>query len=359
MSFVRSLVRTTVAAVIAVAAVPAAAGGCVETLHAVSVHELPAAVGPRGLAWLRDGVVAIGADSGIYEYGLADRSLEPLVARRAVPDGLPHVWDVATDGRSLVAFNLDYSELAYDLAGARIVTARRFPAMQILDMAVRGDTMVVLGYPAVLEREKNGALWSGKLGAKWESFRLLHKVDDDDTAKLRSCFPPFGGAVTIQRDGTVAMITAAEPGVRRFRTDGTPLPTLGGGLVDLVPANIAAVRTSYFGDLTSRYVDVLNRQPMADDLIETPAGLAIVVRRAAEGSVSWELWFPGEGGGLRRRIQLAASDKRAVGGHLRCHARGPQLACLFGKATGPDSADKPYLMLFDLNRVVRTGKCRT
>ena len=354
-----SLVRSAVVAALVTDAAHAA-GGCVETLHPVSVHELPPeAALARSVTWLRDGVLAIAADSGIHEYAVADRSLKLLVGPRTVPDGLPHAWEVATDGRTLVAFNLDYSELAFDLAGGRIVHARRFPAMQILDVAVRGDTMVVLGYPLILDREKNGALWSGKIGASWESFRLLHKVDDQDADKLRSCFPPFGGAVIIQRDGTIAMITAAEPGVRRFRPDGTPLSTLGQGLADLVPANVAAVRKSYFGDLTGRYLEVLNRQPMADDLVETPAGLAIVVRRAGEGKVWWELWFPGDGGGLRRSIQLAASDERTIGGHLRCEARGSQLACMFGKDTGPDTADKPYLMLFDFNRIARKGKCRT
>ena len=224
-------------------------------------------------------------------------------------------------------------------------------------MAVRDDTLVVLGYPAMLKRDRNGALWSGKVGAKWETFRLLHRVSDEATDSLRSCFPPYGGAVVIQRDGTIAMITAAEPGVQRFRSDGTKLQPLGKGLSELVPANMSDIREHFFADVNGRYSEVLNQQPIADDLVETSAGLAIVVRSVTAGSVSWELWFPGPGGGNRRRLRLAVDDRRTVGGHLRCHGRGRKLACLFGKQIDANSADKPHLMVFDLDRVTRKGKC--
>ena len=350
--------RALVTAAVVLATAAAIAGPC-ETLTPTALEELPQStlVRAHSVAWLNDRAVAVGSDNGIYQYALSDGSVKELVAPRTIPHGMTQVEDIATDGRLLVGFNDDYSDLALDLGSSRIVAARRNAALQVIDMAVRGQSLVVLGFPAASKRESNGALWSGRVGAGWESFRLLHKVSEEATESLRSCLPPFGGAVVIQSDGTIAMITAAEPGVVRYGADGKRLPTLGGGLTELVPSDMADIRKYFFGDVLGRYQQVLNQQPIADDLVETPNGLAVVVRNAAAGAVWWELWFPGEGGGTRRRIRLALDDKRVVGGHLRCNGRGTRLACLFGKAGELYKPDKPYLALFDLTRVTRNGSC--
>jgi hypothetical protein len=350
-----------VATIVGLSAVHTLSASCVETLSPTFVRELPQTTLKRAhsVAWIGDRAVAVGSDNGVYEYVLADSSVRRIVAPRPIPNGLSKVEDIATDGRSLVAFNLDYSQVAVELASSRIVAARRAPALEIIDLAVRGDSFVVLGFPAMLKKDKRGVLWMGKVGAEWESFRMLHKVRDDNTENLRSCLPPFGGAVVIQKDGTIAMITATEAGIHRFSSDGTRLATLGSGLTDLVVNRIAEIREIYASDVIGRYREVLNQQPTADDLVDTANGLAIVVRRTASENVWWELWFPAERTGTRRRIRLAVEDKRTAGGHLRCHGRGQQLACLFGKSTELFRPDRPYLMVFDLNRVTRKGKCGT
>lgn len=340
-------------------AAPRLFAACEETLRPALVRELtaPALKYAGSVAWLDDEAVAIGAAGGVFEYTLADGALRNLVPSRPIPHGLGNVEDVASDGRTLVAFNDDYSDLAYDLTSAKLVSAQRGPAFEVIDLAVRDDTLVLLGFPAVAKLEEGGALWIAKLGAKRDAFRLLHQVDDEAVENLRSCLPPFGGATLVQEDGTIAMITAAEPGVRRFRPDGTPLPTLGAGLHELVVPRIHEVR-QYAADIMRRY-RVLNAQPIGVDLIETSHGLAIVVRRVSKATVWWELWFPGPGGGTRRRIRLAAQDERVIGGHMRCDARGSRVACMFGKAVQPSGfgGERPHLLLFDLGDVTRKGAC--
>jgi hypothetical protein len=155
------------------------------------------------------------------------------------------------------------------------------------------------------------------------------------------------------------MITAAEAGVHRFAPDGTALPTLGSALTELVPPRLNEIRRLFGADVEGRYHEVLNRQPIADDLIETSAGLAIVVRRAAGGKLWWELWFPDASGGARRRIRLELEEKRTIGGHLRCAGRGRRLACLFGRMTELFNPDRASIVLFDLDRVNRRGRCGT
>jgi hypothetical protein len=327
--------------------------GC-ETLEPALVRELPAATfrDPDGVAWLSDGSLAIGSWSGVHEYELASNTFRPLVAPRELPHGLPQVEDLATDGRTLVAFNNDYSDLAFDLARSRIAAVHRGVEFQVLDLAVRGDTLVLLGFPAVSKAVKTGALWIGRIGAKRDTFRLLHQVDDEKLDSLRSCITPFGGATVVQQDGTIAMITAAEPGVHRFRPDGTPLPPLGHGLSELAVPRIHEFRSKYAPDVAGLYRELLNPQPMADDLIETSDGLAIVVRRWTKEQLWWELWFPGPGGGTRKRIRLAMEDQRGVGGHVRCAGRGNRVACLVPKALIPSGIgnERTSLMLFDLGK---------
>jgi hypothetical protein len=343
------------AAVLLMAAAPALPAGC-DRLTPVLVRELPAAAidDPTGVAWLNDTSVAVSSDSGVHEYVLASGAYRLLVSTRDVPEGLPRAEDVAADNRTLVAFNNDYADVGYDLEKSRIRSVHSGPEFQVVDLAVHGDTIAFVGYPTFAnpKAEQGGALWVGRLGASRDTFRALYKVSDDNLTRLRGCFTPVGGGTVVQSDGTIAMFTPAEPGVHRFRADGTRLPSLGGGLSELVVERLDEFRRKYAGDVVARYRDVLNAQPIADDLIDTAQGLALVVRRSMKDRVWWELWFPGPGGGTRHRVRLAMEDRRAVGGHVRCSGRGNRVACIFNKALVPTGmgSERGHLMVFDLTK---------
>ena len=345
-----------VLAVIVALTIPLIASPCTETLGPTFLRELSLSTLRRAqsVAWIDDGRVAIGTDNGVFEYGLAKGALRQVTTRATLPD----IEDIATDGRTLVAFNQDYSDVAIDLATGKVLASRmRTPGLQMLDIAVRDRSMFVLGFPVPFKRKENGIVWRGGIGGNWETFRKLHGLGDDATMIAQSAFAPLGGAMVVQKDGTIAAITPAEAGVTRIRLDGTKLPPLGVRLSELTVPRLHEVRRIFARDVNGRYAQILNKQPIADDLVETSDGLAIVVRRANAGKLGWELWFPEAAGGATRRVQLGIEDQRVAGGHLRCHGRGTRVACMFGKVTKLFQADRPHLVVFDLARVQRRGPC--
>jgi hypothetical protein len=335
-------------------------GACVETVLPRVHRELPAAKGfafATDLAWLPNGRLLIGARDGVFDYSLADGAARRIVSGASVPAGLPMVDRIETDGATIVASSLDYSDIVFDLAKRKVVRGRRAPEMLIFDTAVRGKTQVVLAVPVLLRGVDIGSVWVGEAGQPWKTFRLLHAADARLTEAVRRTPPPYGGGMVLSADRTIAMITPVEPGVLRYRLDGAPLPSLGTELRELVIPALTEMVSRYNVDLAGRYREVLNKQPLADDLIETADGLAIVVRRWAADRVWWELWFP-DAHGTRRRVRLGVEDVRAAGGHMRCDARGAQVACIYGRFVAADKPNRPHVAVFDLTRTKRGPECR-
>ncbi|HKO56594.1 MAG TPA: hypothetical protein VJ276_12005, partial [Thermoanaerobaculia bacterium] len=340
------LTRLLLAAILA--AGTAAAQPC-ETLEPSLVKQLAMPTFARigGVAWRNGGKLLIGSESGVNEYDLVSGDVRRVVSASAVPYGLPDVMNLATDGQRLFAFNLDYSDLAFDLDGAKILRARRHAALQIADVAVRGNIVAVLGRPVLLKADF-GSLWVGPIGAPWQEFRGIHPLGGEAADIYKGAFAPYGGAVVIRKDGTIAIATPAEPGVLRFAADGTQLPTIGRGLTELMVPRLPEILRRYASDVEGRYSQIINRQPTIDDLLDTSDGLAIVVRRVVADRVTWELWFPDDEG-KRRVVRLGVSDD-VTGGHLHCDARGSKIACTFGKSTGAAKPQLPQLALFDLKQ---------
>ena len=332
---------------------------CVETLAPTSNRPLRDAslAYASSVAWRDDGTLLIGARSGVFAYDPRADETTPLVPAEAPPKGIPRVIGLDSDGRNLVAFNLDFSDLVADVTTGRIASSRREMALEIADIAIRGRNVAVLGFPLRLKTSEYAQLWVGEAGAPWETYRPLHPISAENDEIVRYAIAPVGGAVTFAKDGTIAMISPAEPGVFRYRIDGAPLPTLGKELRELVVPRMKEATFGHRADMEGRYREILNKQPLVDDLIDTPDGLAIVVRRWSEGAVAWELWFP-DAQTLRRRIVLSVRDPGVAGGHLRCSAKGPSIACTFGSIAPAGQPWTPQLAIFDLRRLTRAQGCR-
>jgi hypothetical protein len=349
--------RLLVAAALAAVACDAAAALCTETLAPALQRKLPRDRYPaaHSVAWLDDDNVIIGSRGGIVQYSISKDVAKTLVMNLDVPNGLPAAERLRTDGKTLVAFGTDRSDIAYDLAKQKIVHARRTAAMLVSDMAVRGDEVVVLGFPMKHQGDV-GPLWIGKVGAPWDDLKLLRAADPKSVDVLQFAMAPYGGAVLFLSDNTIAAISPAEAGVMRYKPDGTPLPKLGTDLVELLMPKMPDVILRYGQDVMGRYTEIVNKQPLADDLVNTPQGIAIVVRRWDAGKVWWEAWFP-NAKSLARRIRLGVEDKRVAGGVLRCDNRGARLACLFGAQTEFNKPDQPYLLVFNWKDVKRDPSC--
>ncbi len=333
----------------------AAAADCIETLRK-DVDQplpLPAFAHARSVAWMDAETLLIGTQGGVRAYRIADGSSRVVVSGAAAPHGIPEVENLDTDGRTLAAYNSDYTDLTADLSTGKILAAHRYPVIQVCDLAVHGRTMAVLGpnHPKLLQADRFGALWIGKAGDPFDKFRLLHPMGGAAETVFRRALFPYGGAVVIRSDETIAFITPAEPGVFRYRADGQALPRLAPQLQELMVPRLPEAISKYAMDLKGRYQEIYNRQRSADDLVDTANGLAIVVRAAEGTRVWWELWFP-DANGIRRRIRLSPEQNRPTGGHLRCDARGNRIACISLMYAGPNTAGPPNLLMFNLERSV-------
>jgi hypothetical protein len=346
------MIRPVIVALLALAGSRAGAADCVGTLRTDSARllPLPAFAHARSVAWLDAATLLIGTQGGIRTYQIAGGTSRVVVSGAAAPKGMPEVDHLETDGRTLAACNNDYTDLTADLSSGAILGAHRYPVIQVCDLAVRGRTLVVLGpkNPKLLNGDRFGALWIGKPGDSFDAFRLLHPMGGAAEAIFKRALPPYGGAVVIRSDETIAFITPAEPGVFQYRPDGRALPRLAPQLQELVVPRLPEAFSRYAMDLEGRYQQIYNRQRSADDLIDTASGLAIVVRASEGARVWWELWFP-DARGIRRRIRLSPEQRRPSGGHLRCDARGNLIACITPMYAGPNQAGLPNLLMFNLD----------
>jgi hypothetical protein len=307
----------------------------------------------RSIAWRDDHRVLIGTRGhGIVEYDTNTASAKPIVGGSDIPAGMPDVEKLDTDGTTIVAFNRDRTDVAFDLRKGKLVHTRRAAVMRIMDMAVRDGKVAVLGYSFKPADGGSSPVWLGDVGASWEEHELLYDAGPKFDDYFRFALAPHAGAVRFIDKDTVAFVLPSEAGVFRYRTDGTALPRLGRDMTELITPDVPLIAKKYNTDVAARYQEVVNRTPTIDDLVILAGdGPAVVVRRWSKGKVSWELWIASER--ATRKLRLGIEDSRVAGGHLRCDAFLSKVACLFGKQTQPGQPDKPYLALFDVSKTVK------
>lgn len=202
------------------------------------------------------------------------------------------------------------------------------------------------------------ALWTGPPSLDWSTLTPVHRISAGPQAikNFGETIGPYGGAIDVGEDGTVAVTTTVEPGIYRYDGEGRLLEVLGKDLDQLVIRRMYDALEVYRRDVEGRYRDVVNRQAMTDDLVLTDRGPALVVRKAKGEEVAWELWFP-DTKGLREVQRLDLHSRRPYA-HADCDARGERLVCVFLQRR----ADQPIwqldgtkaeamLAVFDLSRV--------
>jgi hypothetical protein len=167
----------------------------------------------------------------------------------------------------------------------------------------------------------------------------------------------YAGAAVALPDGSIAIVTSAEPGVFRYDRNGKLAEVLGSSIDSLI-VDSKRMALTFAKDLKGRYKDDLNLQPAIDDLVATPGGLAILVRvasnPASNDEIGWELWTVGAGGVTRR--QPLAKKRNGPFGHMKCEARGTRMACITAMPSVEEAGDiktagaNPTLMIFTLSR---------
>jgi len=318
---------------------------------------LPPAVGrfAADVAWESADALLIAGERGIVRYSLRTRAVEPLVPTSPLPDGLPDPTALASDGRSVVAS----SSLAIGGYSLRLADHKRLSALRVhllpLDVAVRGSRACVLGFRVA--DQSSDAVWCGPVEKSWTKYAPVHRIASGAEHFRQAWSFNRSSAIAMADDGSLAVITNAEPGVFRYAADGKKLETLGRTFDELVFPATGEQRRLFASDVLERYRLLLNTQPLIEDLVLTPKGPAIVVRVANKDKnrIRWELWWPRAD---ERRVAPTPLGIERIGplGHLQCDARGTSLACVGSHPDAKQAADfrtaehVPYLWLFELPR---------
>jgi hypothetical protein len=211
----------------------------------------------------------------------------------------------------------------------------------VIDVALSGSKLYLLGWPVDTHGVSNPdgiAVWRGGLSPLFEKFQPVHRIQSgpEGVSIFNDSLPVYGGAVAIEPDGTLDVVTAAEAGVFQYSPDGTLRRRLGSRLGELVVHRMHDINFTYASDPIARYREVVNRQPMVDDLVVTADGPAIVVRTSRNDSIEWELWYP-NAERVDRRLKLGIS-RRGPFGHLACDARDRDLVCTYQSPESPQAA---------------------
>ena len=69
----------------------------------------------------------------------------------------------------------------------------------------------------------------------------------------------------------------------------------------------------------------VNRRAMVDDIVSTPSGPAVIIRRVAGGRTKWQIAILGEGATSRHELPVTSSSPWA---HLAAESRGNSLVLL-------------------------------
>ena len=311
-----------------------------ETIAPASTRKLAGSA--YSVAWLDDTHLLIAGSEGVRKLALRDGTWTEVIGITPIPKGLPEPLSVITDGKTVIASNgYARSQYACAVGTGKCLFARTVPSPMVIDLAVSGDTLYVLGWPVNRYGANNAAgiaVWRGKVNPHFENFAPLHRIQSgaESVSIFNDSLPGLGGALAIEPDGTLDVITSAEPGIFQYSPDGTLKRSFGTHLGELVMRRMHDINFRYGRDVAARYRDVIDRQPTIDDLVVTPDGPAIVVRIARNDSVEWELWYPNQER-VGRKIKLGIS-RRGPFGHIACDARGGDLACVYAAPASAQDA---------------------
>jgi hypothetical protein len=323
------------------------------------VLDLKIETAASGVAWVDADRVAVAGPDGVRLFAPATKKWTDLIPPLPVPEGLPDPLSVSSDGKSLIASNSFLrAQYALRLSDRKRLLARSSSTFMVLDAAIAGDRLFVLGWPTGPRGAANPdgiAVWSGDVSPYFQKLLPFHRIQGGPKSVdfFNDSIAPIGGSISVERDGTVDVVTAAEPGIYQYDATGRLLRVVGSGLDELVQPQMHDINFTYSSDELARYRKVINARPSIEDLVATADGPAIVVRIAREGNIEWELWYP-SASRTRARLKLGVSRKGPFG-HMSCDARSRELVCVYHEATterqglDPRTSEQPaHLVRFKL-----------
>lgn len=349
----RALRLLPLAVVAVLGSTPAEVAGAIppRSTPKVTIDLSSVAAYPLDVTWMTTDEVLVSFASATWKVSLKGGKPQLIDSSVRVPE------IVASDGKTVLVSGASANNFAHLVMASAPKVVRKGIVTDFYprDAAVLHGQIFYLGWRSrpPNEEETRGVLW--RLGAGGtEVTGPLHQIqgDEDAVKRWRLTSSPYAGAIVAERGGTLAVMTEAEPGIHRYSADGKLVKRIGADLGELV-LDTSALTAKYAGreDLRARYEKLINLQPTVEDLVSTPNGLAVLVRTAAAGKISWQLWYVEKPGHPRT---LLSQGRAGPMGHMRCEARDWRMACVGSfpeKDSGPDlsmSIDRPLLLIYDL-----------
>lgn len=310
------------------------------------------------VTWLDDQHVLVGLmKGGVVRVSLRDGTSTLWLQQGEHPQGVPDAELLDSDGDLVVITSGGRKNTMVRRADGSYVSSRSGGGLYTRGVAMAGGSIFCLGWVTATstdEDQQGGALWRQATDGKIAP-RPVHRIVSGGEAvtRWRRTMHPYGGSVVALPDQSVAVMTSAEPGIYRYGRDGKLLEVLASGVRSLV-LDSAHLLEQYATDVVGRYRNVFARQPLIDDLVVTPEGLAILARTVAQGRIHWQLWRAG-------RTDITSIQQLEPGafgpiGHMKCESRGTRLACVTNMPTAEEAGDprragsKPTLLLYDLKK---------
>lgn len=310
------------------------------------------------VVWLDDRQLLVGLlEGGVIRVTPGDGVSTPWLKQESLPVPVPEPELLASHGDTVVVMGGGRRSYLFLTRDGRYVGSRTGGGLNPRGVAISGGRAFYIGWvtkQGTDEDQQRGVLWS-QVPGKPLNPRPLHRIvrGEDALRRWRLTMHPYGGSVVALPDGSVALITSAEPGVYRYDSSGRLIEVLGNGVDSLVVDSPRLIK-AYATEIVGRYRDVLDRQPTIDDLIVTPTGLAILVRTVKGDRIQWQLWRPGRTDIIS--VQPLEPGAHAPIGHMKCDARGLRLACVTNLPTAEQAAQpgpagsNPTLYIYDFGR---------
>lgn len=310
------------------------------------------------VTWLSDDELLVAlAKGGVARVSLDHARVTSWLPQGELPDGVPSAELIASGGDLVVVMGGGRRNYVFRKRDGTYIDGHMGGPLNPRGLAVSSNTAFYMGWVTRMgtdDDQQRGVLWSQTPGGTL-SERPMHRIvsGEDALARWRLTMHPYGGSMVALQDGSIGVITSAEPGIFRYDAQGKLLGILGSGIESLVVDSARLVK-SYGRDVVGRYDDILDRQPSIDDLVVTPSGLAILVRVAEGGRIQWQLWHPGQN--EVQRIRPLEPKLHGPIGHMKCESRGARLACVTNRPSaeqarqpGP-AASNPTLLVYRLDR---------
>jgi hypothetical protein len=264
----------------------------------------------------------------------------------------PEVRNGSGHGRFYVSQHLGYSPQFLALGSPVFVVGwkqpgqdeaiNQYPVAGVVDLDVHDNRLLLLG----MDRTEDGAIcdevaWVGSLDNGYQDRQAVaYATASTEVPAMARCFYLEQGAARFLKDGSFVVVPGAEPGVYHYSAEGRLIAAwqseVFGLAVGCTPDQKEAERFGYDPDF--RWGTV-NQMRITDEILSLPSGPALVVRSAAPGGTSWELYLL-EDTGTARASRLPISSPSRLS-YLRGDVRGNQVVLLVSEYGRPDLHEAP------------------